>query len=92
MKTLTVKLPPALEARLEALVRTRKQSKSELVREAIGLLVEQSGAPAKGSVLDFIGDLVGMENGPTGLSTNPKHMRGYGEPRNRRSTRAFGKK
>jgi Arc/MetJ-type ribon-helix-helix transcriptional regulator len=91
MKTLTVKLPPALEARLEALVRKRKQSKSELVREAIARLVDERGAPG-GSVLDLIGDLVGMESGPTDLSTNPKHMRGYGETRTRRSTRAFGKK
>jgi Arc/MetJ-type ribon-helix-helix transcriptional regulator len=91
MRTLTVKLPPALEARLEALVRKRKQSKSELVREAIARLVDEREAPG-GSVLDLIGDLVGMESGPTDLSTNPKHMRGYGETRNRRSTRAFGKK
>lgn len=92
MNTLTVKLPPALEARLEALVRKRKQSKSELVREAIERLVEQSGAPIKGSVLELAGDLVGMETGPTDLSTNPKNMRGYGQARGVKSTRAFGKK
>lgn len=92
MNTLTVKLPPALEARLEALVRKRKQSKSELVREAIERLVDEPCAPAKGSVLDLIGDLVGMETGPTDLSTNPKHMRGFGEPIKRKSTHAVDKK
>ena len=92
MNTLTVKLPAALEARLEALVRKRKQSKSELVREAIERLVEQSGAPVKGSVLDLIEDLVGMETGPTDLSTNPKHMNGYGQSRGTKSLRARGKK
>lgn len=92
MNTLTVKLPPALEARLEALVRKRKQSKSELVREAIERLVEQSGAPIKGSVLELAGDLVGICNGPRDLSTNPKHMSGFGMPGNRKSMRPAGKK
>ena len=35
MDTITVKLPPPLGAKLDALVRRRKQSKSVLVREAI---------------------------------------------------------
>ncbi|HCK83345.1 MAG TPA: hypothetical protein DHW63_02140 [Hyphomonadaceae bacterium] len=92
MNTLTVKLPPALEAQLEALVRKRKQSKSAVVREAIERLVEQSDAPAKGSVLDLVGDLAGIVSGPRDLSTNPKHMRGFGGPSNRKPTRALGKK
>ncbi len=92
MRTLTVKLPPPLEARLEALVRKRKQSKSELVREAIERLVEQPGAPAKGSVLDLVGDLAGTGSGPPDLSTNPKYMRGFGEPSNLKPTRAPSKK
>ncbi len=92
MKTLTVKLPPALEGRLAALVRKRKQSKSELVREAIELLVEQPGAPAKGSVLDLVGDLAGIGGGPRDLSTNPKHLRGFGKPGKFKPARALGKK
>lgn len=78
MGTLTVKLPPALEARLAALVRQRKRNKSALVREAIELLVEQPDAHAKASVLDLAGDLVGAQTGARDLASNPKHMRGYG--------------
>jgi|CXWL01.1.fsa_nt_gi Arc/MetJ-type ribon-helix-helix transcriptional regulator len=79
MGALTVKLPPALEARLAALVRRRKQSKSELVREAIERLVEDGGQPASVSVLDLVGDLKGIAVGPRDLSSHPKHMRGFGK-------------
>lgn len=79
MGVLTVKLPAVLEARLDALVRSRKQSKSELVREAIERLADEGAAPAQGSVLELVSDLVGVGDGPRDLSTNPKHMRGYGK-------------
>ncbi len=79
MSTLTVKLPPPLAARLDALVRRRKQPKSELVREAIERLVDERDAPVKGSVFDLVKDLKGIGIGPRDLSTNPKHMRGYGK-------------
>lgn len=92
MNTLTVKLPAALNARLEALVRARKQSKSALVREALERLVEESAPPAKASVLDLVGDLAGIGDGPRDLSSNPKHMRGFGEPLGRGPIRTSGKK
>jgi hypothetical protein len=80
METLTVKLPPPLAAKLDALVRRRKQRKSVLVREAIERLVDEGGGPTKGSVLDLVKDLKGIvKNGPKDLSTNPKHMRGFGK-------------
>ena len=78
MGTLTVKLPPPLEARLDALVRRRKQRKSVLVREAIERLVDEGGRPAGGSVLDLMKDLKGIGSGPKDLSTNKKYMRGFG--------------
>ena len=79
MGTLTVKLSPPLEARLEALVRRRGQRKSVLVREAIERLVEERGEAPKGSVLDLVKDLKGIAKGPKDLSSNPKHMRGFGK-------------
>ena len=80
MSTLTVKLPAALAAQLNTLVRRRKQKKSVLVREAIERLVADGNRPAKGSFLDLAGDLAGIyEGGPSDLSSNPKYMRGYGQ-------------
>ena len=78
MPTLTVKLPQPLEAKLDALVRRRGQRKSALVREAIEKLVAERGEVAKGSVLDLLHDLKGAGQGPKDLSTNRKHLQGYG--------------
>ena len=78
MSTLTVKLPQPLEAKLDALVRRRGQRKSALVREAIEKLVAERGEIAKGSVLDLLQDLKGAGQGPKDLSTNRKHLQGYG--------------
>jgi predicted transcriptional regulator len=78
MGTLTVKLPPALEARLDDLVRRRKQRKSVLVREAIERLVEDRAEPAQGTVLEVLKDLKGIADGPKDLSSNKKYMRGFG--------------
>lgn len=78
-ETVTVKLPQPLAAKLDALVRRRKQSKSTLVREAIERLADEDGMSKKGSVFDLVKDLKGIvKKGPKDLSTNPKHMRGFG--------------
>lgn len=78
MGVLTVKLPPSLDARLDALLNKRGQTKSALVREAIERLVEADDAPGA-TLHDSLKDLIGTGRGPKDLSTNPKHMRGYGE-------------
>jgi hypothetical protein len=83
MKTLSLKLPARLSARLERAAKKRGQSKSEIVRAALEQFL--NGAPAAPSaarpmsVLDLAGDLVGCVEGPGDLTTNPKHMEGFGE-------------
>lgn len=80
MNALTVKLPPRLHSQLEALVRRRGQRKSALVREAIERLVSEGSETPGDSVLDLVQDLKGAAGrGPKDLSSNPKHMRGYGK-------------
>ena len=79
MVTLTVKLPEALAAKLEALVRRQGRRRSEIVREAIERAVDEEPNAKGGSVFDLISDLKGAAGrGPKDLATNPKHMRGYG--------------
>lgn len=78
MVTLTVKIPEALAAKLDALVRRRGQRRSEIVREAIERAVAEP-EHSQGNVLDMVADLKGVSKGPKDLSTNPKYMRGYGE-------------
>jgi predicted DNA-binding protein len=78
MVTLTVKLPEALAAKLEALVRRRGQRRSEIVREAIERAIDEGPESSGQSVYDLAKDLIQPGSGPKDLSSNPKHMRGYG--------------
>jgi len=77
-KTLTLKIPDDLDARLTGVARRRRVSRSELVRESIARYLEARGRPSRGSVLDLVEDLVGSLEGPPDLSTNRDHLRGYG--------------
>jgi Arc/MetJ-type ribon-helix-helix transcriptional regulator len=79
MGTLTVKLSQPLQAKLDALVKKRGLSKSDLVREAIERLVDGAERRPQVSVHDLIKDLIGPGRGPKDLSTNPKHMKGFGK-------------
>lgn len=78
MKTLSVKLPSALAAQLNALARRRKTSKSALMRQAVEKFLAAQGA-RRGSLLDRIRDLVGCVEGPGDLSVNKKYFRDFGK-------------
>jgi hypothetical protein len=76
MKTLPVKLPDALAAWLSRRARELGRPQSDLVREALQRVSEgTSGA----SCHDVFGDVCGVIEGPKDLSTNPKHLAGFGE-------------
>ena len=75
MGTMTLRLSRSEKARVARLAKRRKVTRSELVRETLALL--EDGSPR--SALDDLQDLVGaVKNGPRDLSTNPKHMKGFG--------------
>ena len=76
MKTLTVKLPDPLASWLSRRARELGRPQSDLVREALQRASEgTSGA----SCHDVFGDVCGVIEGPKDLSTNPKHLTGFGE-------------
>jgi hypothetical protein len=77
-KTISVKIPRPLAARLSAAVRRRQTSRSAVVREALERHLEQAPPGSTGSFLDLAADLVGSVAGPADLSTNKKRLRGYG--------------
>jgi Arc/MetJ-type ribon-helix-helix transcriptional regulator len=81
MKTLTIRLPDPLAAEIEAESRTRKISKSDVVRERLRL-VRAPGGRAKKS-LHAIADLIGSVDGlPADLSVRKKRSlkaTGYGQ-------------
>jgi Arc/MetJ-type ribon-helix-helix transcriptional regulator len=79
MKTISLKLSDALHAKLERVAKGRKQTKSEIVRDALEQMLNGARAVKPVSALELAGDLVGCAEGPGDLSTNPKYMEGYGK-------------
>jgi len=79
MKTLTVKVPEKLDLKLAAVAAKRGESKSNLIRTAIESILELNEAIAPNSCLDMAKDLVGSVEGPSDLSCNKKHLKGYGK-------------
>ncbi len=75
LKTLSIKVPAALSARVVKLARSRNSTVSAVVRDAIERYAPEEGL----SFADAARDLIGSLNaGPGDLSTNPKHMKGFG--------------
>ena len=71
MKTLTVRLPEALVAQIEAESRRRKLPKSDVVRERLSLA--PGSRRRRPEPLDAIADLVGSVDGlPADLSARKK--------------------
>ena len=85
MKTLTVRLPEAVVAQIEAESRGRKLSKSDVVRERLSVAAGPSRR--RHVLLDAIADLVGSVDGlPADLSARKKSYlktTGYGQKRGR---------
>jgi Ribbon-helix-helix protein, copG family len=76
VKTVTVKLPEPLASWLSRRARELGRSQSELVREAIERTRNGVGAE---SCHDLLADSCGSVDGPKDLSTDRKHLRGFGE-------------
>ena len=74
MRTVSFKLPEDLDDALNELARTRRLSRSALVREALESLRKGN----RRSVTALAGELVGSVAGPSDLATNRKRMSGYG--------------
>jgi len=79
MKTLTVKVPEDLDLKLAAAAAKRGESKSDLIRTALESIVNANEAIIPNSCLDLAKDIVGSVEGPSDLSHNKKHLKGYGQ-------------
>ncbi len=78
MRTITLKLPDGLAARVSATVRRRGVSTSALVREALEDRLGGETRDRTGSCLDLAAVLAGALTGPADLSSNARHLKGYG--------------
>jgi len=74
MKTISVKIPEALDLKLSAAAARRRESKSALIRAALDKIVESSETAAPNSCLDPAKDLIDSVEGPPDLSQNKKYM------------------
>jgi predicted transcriptional regulator len=74
MRTVSFKLPEQLDDALSELARRRKSNRSAVVREALEGLAKGK----RRSVTAAVDELVAAVDGPVDLSSNPKHLRGYG--------------
>jgi Arc/MetJ-type ribon-helix-helix transcriptional regulator len=84
MKTITVRLPEALVAEIEAESRARRISRSDLVRERLQRpMTPRNSATAVERIADLIGSVDGL---PADLSSRKKwylKATGYGKKRSR---------
>jgi hypothetical protein len=78
MTTITCKISEQLDARLEALAREKRVSKSAVVRQALEDRVTQHKKANVPRVYDLVKRLSGIVKGPADLSTNPKYLEDLG--------------
>ena len=79
MKTLTVKVPESLVARLDALARSHSVKRSVIVRRALARYLEGvEDRTSEDTFLNLARDLVGCVEGSRDLSVAERHMKGYG--------------
>jgi len=78
MTTITCKIPERLHAELEAVARQRRVAKSTIVREALEQRLKRNRKTAAPTAFDLVRSLCGSLHGPVDLSTDPRHMEGFG--------------
>jgi hypothetical protein len=80
VKTIAVKLPDDLLARLDAVGKRKSLNRSVLVRTALQRFLESAAHNTPpGSFLELAGSAVGCVKGPRDLSYAPRHMKGFGK-------------
>ena len=77
---ITVRVPSALTARLRTHSRAQGTTESDLVREALETFLGKKKEPRSAYDLAEAAGIIGAaRNAPKDLSTNPRHMKGFGK-------------
>ena len=74
LKTLSIKVPRAVSAKVVRVAKERRTTVSAIVRDAIERYFD---GPQKGSFAEQAAKYIGAFDGPGDLSTNPKYMEGF---------------
>ena len=79
MKSVSLKLPDLLDAKLASQAKRRGASKSAVVREALETYFAGNGTSSKTSFAELAREFVGCVKGaPPDLSYNKKYLKGLG--------------
>lgn len=78
MKTMSLKVPDALDAQIRELARRTGRSKSLVVRMAISDFLPKAGLGSRRSFLSKAIDLAGSITAVPDLSVNKRRLAGYG--------------
>ena len=83
MKTITLKLHETQNAELERAAKTERLSKSELIRRSVNEYLQKRPSPRSSKKKPSLHDRLKKYIPKTGtgmkdLSTNPRHMEGFG--------------
>jgi predicted transcriptional regulator len=80
MRTISVKLPEDLLAELGKDARTRRVTRSSVMRESLEMALRARSTATADSCYDLARDLAGKHKGlPRDLARDPKYMNGFGE-------------
>ncbi len=80
MHTITIKIPPELDFRLESAAGQKKTSKSDVVRDLLEQGLNSSRMQKDVSCYDLAKDLCGsIKKAPRDLSINRKYMEDFGK-------------
>ena len=77
MKTISLKLPDEIDAKLTATAKRAGKTRSQITREALDAFLEGTSRKTRISCLDLVKDLVGSVKGPGELASNIKYLSGY---------------
>jgi len=80
MRTISLKIPEALDSKLRVAARKKNTNKSALVREALEAFFASGNGARMVSCLDLAPDLAGsLDSGVGDLSYNKKHLEEFGK-------------
>lgn len=79
MKAISIKLPDPLFHDLVQRAKTSASSQSEIIRSALTAYLQNDLQAPTASCAERASRWTGMAQGPADLSTNPEHLRGFGQ-------------
>ncbi len=79
MKAISIKLPDPLFHDLVERAKASASSQSEIIRSALTAYLQNDPQAPAASCADRASRWTGMGQGPSDLSSNPEHLRGFGQ-------------